>query len=1137
MQVTKTPAVSSTERPQTKVVTYKLNKMFVPIGIYGKVLPKSEASYYQQHSNEEKKASVDLVAPSTTAKPAPAIRHKGTSSEELVTSGDSSSEFFSAVKPSMDSITEADAVFSAQSWIPEFRKDEEEKRSRSKHRGKQFADASEVDLTVDYKPDISKISLTTQRPKIEEISLTTSAVPAYLGHDVDSVYSKYQNSMTKMGPPRPMRTKGRPTSMLDSIKNFAQSATSSIPGLIHGGLTQLSQFAQLEEQLFSAALADATKQKTTPSPYAGAAEDSETLEYFRKRPHLLNKGSQQNKYEQPSYSSGFKPATVSPNFAKAYYASTTTTTPKPSSHYTATQSSEELSSYSSRPSARPSARPSVLSRSPKKANEWKDSYVDQLLEESAKYKYAKTASMFESDLLKNYWKEMNEKYTKNDLEEATSNIYEMLSGPDPPTFDDVLYMRPPEKLSRSSSSAFHDLLKMFRLGFTYGTSGVSRIHSHSNSHSTRKPSSHSHSSPYSSSHDVRSTPASNTVRSAAAYPEVDSWRPIKGGAKDSFFSINAGITIGGTPRPTGVYIGRGSHYSGSSKPYVPKGVKAPPAHHEEDSYSSSVGPDYSESLTSLYPALKGAKASSISSPFRQHYDSYRESTRARPSYSDYTSSYSPSHSSNYSPNYSPSHSSSHSSHYSPSYSSHYSPSQTTRKPSSTVDYNNVYYSNYGAKGKYEGKAEDESESVKIPANLAALYGNDPGIEIIPSSVYYKQKEQGIIRDDDQIAAVLRPAGVGADEFKASLPKGVSDLPQITLPEGKMPKEAHTLSQLNQYFQSAEPTNLNTNHFQPPLYRIIQESMKSQDAHLGHHQSAAQLLHQPVDSQIQQLLKLQEAQPQHQYQQQHHQQQHQHQQQHHHHHHHQTPQQNKLEVPIDALLNGQLGHDGSKISSASFQHGHSASNHQHHAQDILQSFQSRPSQIHQQLSHASLNSPYQQSHHAAAPTIPPAPPGAVSVKAIGDSGLGFSDFELPTGIDPDIASLLKAELDKDDIPEEFRKEFLEQEKKKNEAAAASNHRPVAVAPPQPPPAASSYLSLQRRSDAPKTIFHKPIPISPTILTPTRGRGPVRVPANVPRYVIDLARKLKSDKDLQGIIRVSSKSKDGGPPVEYLYPVRG
>lgn len=95
----------------------------------------------------------------------------------------------SAVRPSLDSITDADAVFSAQSWLPAFRKDQEEKNSRSKNRGKQFADASEVDLTMDYKPDIGKISLTTQRPKIEHISLTTTETPAYMSHQVDSLYS------------------------------------------------------------------------------------------------------------------------------------------------------------------------------------------------------------------------------------------------------------------------------------------------------------------------------------------------------------------------------------------------------------------------------------------------------------------------------------------------------------------------------------------------------------------------------------------------------------------------------------------------------------------------------------------------------------------------------------------------------------------------------------------------------------------------------------------------------------------------------------------------------------------------------------------------------------------------------------
>jgi hypothetical protein len=151
-----------------------------------------------------------------------------------------------------------------------------------------------------------------------------------------------------------------------------------------------------------------------------------------------------------------------------------------------------------------------------------------------------------------------------------------------------------------------------------------------------------------------------------------------------------------------------------------------------------------------------------------------------------------------------------------------------------------------------------------------------------------------------------------------------------------------------------------------------------------------------------------------------------------------------------------------------------------------------------------------------------------VKTSGDSGLGFSDFEIPAGLDPDIASLLKAELDKDDIPEEYRKDFLEaqeQEKAKQQQTSGSRIR-VSVIKPD---------SAARRADKKPAIkFHKPIPISPTMLTPLRGK-PIRA-SPVPRYVVELARKLKQDKDVQGIVRVSTK-REKGPPIEYLYPVRG
>lgn len=160
-----------------------------------------------------------------------------------------------------------------------------------------------------------------------------------------------------------------------------------------------------------------------------------------------------------------------------------------------------------------------------------------------------------------------------------------------------------------------------------------------------------------------------------------------------------------------------------------------------------------------------------------------------------------------------------------------------------------------------------------------------------------------------------------------------------------------------------------------------------------------------------------------------------------------------------------------------------------------------------------------------------------MKTSGDSGLGFSDFEIPAGLDPDIASLLKAELDKDDIPEEYRKDFLEaqaqekakqqqQQQQQQQQASGSRIRVVAVKPD--PPAG------RRVDQKPAIKFHKPIPISPTMLTPVRGK-PVRA-SPVPRYVVELARKLKQDKDVQGIVRVSTK-REKGPPIEYLYPVRG
>jgi hypothetical protein len=217
------------------------------------------------------------------------------------------------------------------------------------------------------------------------------------------------------------------------------------------------------------------------------------------------------------------------------------------------------------------------------------------------------------------------------------------------------------------------------------------------------------------------------------------------------------------------------------------------------------------------------------------------------------------------------------------------------------------------------------------------------------------------------------------------------------------------------------------------------------------------------------------------------------------------------------------------------------------------------------------------------------------------------------LDPDIAALLKTELDKDDVPEDIRKEFLEAKRQETEEKVRKQQQQQQQAFGRPPPAATSYLRPQqqqyrqqqqqqqhfilqnnRRSDSqrvnlvrqqqqqqiaptfplfhfgqnqrahhhqpsssfnflrrnpPKTRdghpsqqhqqqrveqkFFAPIPISPTTVSQTL-KGRYQSP--VPRYVVELAKKLQRDKDVQGIVRVSTK-RGNGPPIEYLYPVRG
>jgi hypothetical protein len=56
------------------------------------------------------------------------------------------------------------------------------------------------------------------------------------------------------------------------------------------------------------------------------------------------------------------------------------------------------------------------------------------------------------------WIEFNNKYTKNEIDEARDRIHTLLDRSSPPSYEEMMYMKPPAK----SGSAFDDLLKMFK---------------------------------------------------------------------------------------------------------------------------------------------------------------------------------------------------------------------------------------------------------------------------------------------------------------------------------------------------------------------------------------------------------------------------------------------------------------------------------------------------------------------------------------------------------------------------------------------------------------------------------------------------------------------------------------------------
>lgn len=116
MQVSK----STTAKPESTVQTFKLNKMFVPIGIYGKVV----------ENGSDVEVTTGATAPSSST-PVTRIRHKGTDSGE---------------------------------------------KNGRKHKGI----AETVDITYG-RPNVDRVSLTTEKPDVSGISITTEINEVFSG--------------------------------------------------------------------------------------------------------------------------------------------------------------------------------------------------------------------------------------------------------------------------------------------------------------------------------------------------------------------------------------------------------------------------------------------------------------------------------------------------------------------------------------------------------------------------------------------------------------------------------------------------------------------------------------------------------------------------------------------------------------------------------------------------------------------------------------------------------------------------------------------------------------------------------------------------------------------------------------------
>ncbi|CAL8108704.1 unnamed protein product [Orchesella dallaii] len=1228
MQVSK----STTASPETKVQTFKLNKMFVPIGIYGKVIENGTES------------SETVNIPSNASTPAPQIKHRGTA------------------EPS------------------------------SNRKVKGIADS--VDLTYSYRPKADKVSLTTVRPDIGAISITTEMNELFSSLSNNNVRrgdsslhsSEYNHSpwnkvsnndgMTLMTPPSlgtpgpgqyPTR-KNSGLSFVDSITDSMSRIPSLVPSLFHKGLTSLaSMTSSLKEnpfvdENFSESQIPQQKQKpliSAPSSYkqkipasvpggyissggeygrdrerdreveynsrgkdqygsgsemqassgvkssdTAADIEYETLEYFRKRPHLLKQAQQAawRRSQGVRMSKGFKPVSAPEHLAREYYASTTTT---------------------GMPARRNAKRGSWLLRNSdeyvansndKLVRSWR-SLFDTFSKNNAE---AETKLSNRRSILNAQWTDITKKYSRDQIDEAKERILTLLDSGYGDELDHELlsddelqhsHMPPPpphahkgasvtKGLSAAAAGAFKDLLKFFKLGVNVGTG-------HSN----------------------------NPVN----YEEIvddqeekhSDWKPVR----RPLISFSAGISLKNPlardrerehphhhSHGHSHFHGHGpsepSHYSSSSKPYIPNQFSGLKTYIDE--FATAHIPSKPQEIHTHEQAY-------VDEPPAQQldYDQVDEVLDDSPGYD-----------SEQSLKYATSAPVRHATH--PHVTEEYEPA-VAPDYDSTSEYSNIRYSTKRpSKPTTPVPEHDMEESDSNWKPVGSEY------ELVPSDVYLNTPHGG------EIAAVVKPEGISDDVVKSALPARLRDLPTLNYPNefayasnlnsisqylgnNKAPKDSkfkHAMKKLRDNYVVKESSYLPPKHASPTSYPTRHSSLNDYSGYSTFGNGYASQLGS-LNSQLGSLT---------------------------------SSQLNSLSASQLASLSSLSGNGGGYSSaglsslaesyspqlpslgdySSALRASALSSASQLSGLSGLSGFSS-PSQLSSLYQLQSSNSPYLRSPLASALAGNLGQNVLVTANQINNhasqrpaqqnqaypqkDSLGFTNnYDLPTNLDPDIAAILKSELDKDDIPEDVRQEFLEakreeeakaqkqQQQQQQQQAQQSQNRRVDIAQQtllsnilsSTQPTASSrqqhhiqqlqqvqqqqhHIQQQQQQraqqqqhqsqqqqhqsqqqvhyhvqQAPRsqlaqsrvfnpphqnrfhavpqsappvitTRFFAPIPITPTLMT-TALRNP-RYQSPVPRYVIELAKKLQQDKTVQGIVRVSAKRGRGLPPIEYLYPVKG